>query len=137
MSHTAHRAMATAADPLQERELVLRDFGPRCQQNIAPDEVEKTAQNKKRNQGEKIGIAAVKKWIVRVLPILNSVADGGEGTHQLLRRDHNSRDCAARDVTGSEQHARAFVTFGGELGLGEISVAKFYPQVTIDQPANH
>jgi hypothetical protein len=60
-----------------------------------------------------IGIVAVKKWIVRVLPILNSVAHGGEGTHQLLRRDHNSRDCAACDVAGSEQQARAFVPLGG------------------------
>jgi hypothetical protein len=58
--------------------LVLRGFGPRCQQNVAPDEVEKTAQNEKRNHGEKIGIAAVKKWVVGVLPILDSVAHGGE-----------------------------------------------------------
>ncbi len=43
----------------------------------------------------------------------NLVAHGGERAHQFFRRDHNPRDCAACDVTGSEQDAGAFVPFCG------------------------
>jgi hypothetical protein len=54
---------ALRAGQLQETELALRDFGPRCQQNIAPDQVKQDAEDEKRYQGEKIGIVAVKNGL--------------------------------------------------------------------------
>jgi hypothetical protein len=109
--HASHRR-EQGWTAILETELVLRDFGPRCQKGVAADEIKQNAKHDERNQCEQVGAGAVKKWIVRVLPILNSVAHGGEWTRQFFRRDHNPRDCATRDVTGSEQDAGAFVAFG-------------------------
>ena len=69
-------------------------YGSWPQDNVAADEIEKNAQNEKRDQGKQICIRAVEEWIVRHLPTLNSVADSGKRSHQLLRRNHNSREIA-------------------------------------------
>src|SRR5205807_8538637 len=86
---------------------------------------------------EQISVIAVEKWIVRRLPSLNSLTYRGERTDQLLCRDHNSRDCSASNIAGSQQDAGALVTLGGQCGLRQILVPEFDSQITIDQPSNH
>src|SRR5881628_2649339 len=54
-----------------ETELVLRDFGPRCQQNVAADEIKQNAKHDERNQCEQVGAGAVEEWVVHGLPILD------------------------------------------------------------------
>ncbi len=109
----------------------------RDEKNVAADEVKEGAQHGERKQGEQIGIWAIEEWIVSHLPFLNSLSHSGKRAYQFLCRDHNSRDCATGDITGRKQYAGALVAFSSKLRLGKISVAKFYPQITIDEQANH
>ena len=105
----------------------------RDEKDIAADKVKEAAQHGERKQGEQVGIWAVEEWIVCHLPFLNSLSHTSKGTYQFLCRDHNSRDGAAGNVPRRKQYTGALVAFSSKLRLGEISVAKFYSKVTIDE----
>ena len=53
------------------------------------------------------------------------------------RRDHDSRNCSARNISGREQDTATLVAFGNQFDVRQILVAKFDPQITIDQQPDH
>ena len=105
----------------------------RLKNDITADQVKENTEDEKRNQSEQVGIWAMKEWIVRSLPLVNSMAYRSERSHQFFCRDHDSRNCAARNVSGREQDTRTLVAFGSQFDVRQILVTKFDSQIAIDQ----
>src|SRR3989442_8638522 len=82
--------------------------------------VEGHAQHEERKQGEPVGIRPGKERVVFFRQGIEELVHWLEEAGQ--KRDNNTRDGAAGDVAGREQHTGAFVTLSDELPFAQVGV---------------
>src|SRR5216683_1555702 len=128
----------TSGDARATPSVSFRSLRSRREQHIAPDEIKKSAQNSKRNQRQRFSMRTIEKWIVCRSPRGEALICSGQARPTGDDGDDDTGERTARDVTGSEQDAGAFVPFRDQLIMAQIVIAEFmFMQPAIDQPAHH